>query len=154
MPVRYVDSSALAKRYFPETGSSWLRNALDPNNGAEVYIGPVTPVEVISTISRRERGGTLSPADATGARVVFDRDFQTEYHLVELSPSLRAHAMLLAETHGLRGYDAIQLAAALEVKAFCDSSGLGNLELLSADQELNAAAIAEGITVEDPNDHP
>jgi hypothetical protein len=59
--------------------------------------------------------------------------------------------MLLAETHGLRGYDAMQLATALEVNTLRIVSGLPPLTLVSADVELNAAAIAEGLTVEDPN---
>jgi uncharacterized protein len=29
-----------------------------------------------------------------------------------------------------------------------------DVEMISADAELNAAALAEGMTVDDPNDHP
>jgi hypothetical protein len=43
----------------------------------------------------------------------------------------------------------VQLAAALEIHA-TDAS----LTLLSADAELNTAATAEGLSVEDPNSHP
>jgi hypothetical protein len=58
-------------------------------------------------------------------------------------------AALLADTHVLRAYDAIQLAAALEVRSQDPS-----LTLVSADVDLNAAATAEGLPVEDPNTHP
>ncbi len=62
--------------------------------------------------------------------------------------------MALAETHGLRGYDALQLAASIQVNRLCVSSGLPALILVSADGELNAAALNEGLTLEDPNAHP
>jgi uncharacterized protein len=49
----------------------------------------------------------------------------------------------------LRGYDAVQLAAALEIHFQIPS-----LTLLSAGVDLNAAAAAEGLSVDDPNTHP
>jgi predicted nucleic acid-binding protein len=58
-------------------------------------------------------------------------------------------ASRLADSHVLRAYDAVQLAAALDIHRL----GL-SLTLLSADAELNTAAIAEGLTVDDPNNHP
>jgi hypothetical protein len=61
--------------------------------------------------------------------------------------------MTLAETHALRGYDAVQLAAAIEVHARGMSLGLPVLTLVSADGDLNMAATIEGLTVEDPNIH-
>jgi hypothetical protein len=62
--------------------------------------------------------------------------------------------MTLTETHGLRAYDAVQLAAALELQATRTAAGLVPLTLVSADQDLNAAATASGMRVEDPNLHP
>jgi hypothetical protein len=56
--------------------------------------------------------------------------------------------------HGVVAYDAVQLAAALELKKARDTVGLSPLLLVSADLELNTAAAAEGILVEDPNKHP
>jgi hypothetical protein len=62
--------------------------------------------------------------------------------------------MALAQTHGLRGYDAVQLAAALEVNALCVASGLPTLTFVCADVELNAVATSEGLLVENPNNYP
>jgi hypothetical protein len=61
---------------------------------------------------------------------------------------------LLAETHGLRGYDAVQLAAACQINALLIMSGLPPLTFVASDHALNAAATAEGLTVDDPNTHP
>jgi hypothetical protein len=53
----------------------------------------------------------------------------------------------------LRGYDAVQWAAAIEANARCTALGT-TLTFVSADVTLNAAALAEGLAVEDPNAHP
>ena len=71
-----------------------------------------------------------------------------------MTEQLVNRAMTLAETYGLRGFDAVQLAAACEVQALCIASGIPSLFFLSADRVLNDAAIAEGLSVDDPNAHP
>ena len=118
------------------------------------FIARVTAVELIAALTRRERGGSLTPAEATVARNAFRLDLTNDYLVVELTSGLAQGAMDLAETYGLRGYDAVQLASAREVNAQFVTVGLPPVTLLSADAELNAAALAEGLPVEDPNAHP
>jgi hypothetical protein len=65
-----------------------------------------------------------------------------------------SRAMALAHNHILRGYDAVQLAAAMEFSAERVNAGLPALVFVSADVALNAAAVAEGLAVDDPNTHP
>jgi uncharacterized protein len=62
--------------------------------------------------------------------------------------------MRLADAHELRAYDAVQLAAALELNGRWLAAGMSGITLVSADQDLNTAATAEGLMVEDPNVHP
>ena len=57
MASYFVDTSALAKRYFAETGSGWLRAALDPATGCRTVVARATSVELVSAITRRERAG-------------------------------------------------------------------------------------------------
>jgi predicted nucleic acid-binding protein len=152
--VYFVETSALAKRYIAETGSVWLRTLLDPSTGCSIYVVRVTAVEMIAAITRRERGRTLTLTDAAAARQAFRSDLATAYQVIEVTPALANRAMLLAEQHGLRGYDAMQLAAALEVHVRYLAAGLPAVTCISADTELNAAAIAEGLTIVDPNTHP
>ncbi len=66
---------------------------------------------------------------------------------------LANRAMLLAKVHGLRGYDAVQLAAALTANDERLSVGAKALTLISADTALNAAASLEGLAIDDPNHH-
>ena len=62
--------------------------------------------------------------------------------------------MRLANTHTLRAYDAVQLAAALKIRQEHQNAGFAPVTLISADQALNNAATAEGLTVDDPRSHP
>jgi predicted nucleic acid-binding protein len=150
----FVDTSGLSKRYVSETGSAWLRNLLDPATGSETFLVRITIVELIAAITRRERGGSLTPAEAATARAAFRADLAAEYQVVEVTEALLERATELAEARGLRAYDAVQLAAALEVNALCTVSGLPALLFISADSELNAVAGLEGLSAEDPNNHP
>jgi len=104
-------------------------------------------------LSPLSRGGTIDPADASYAIATFKNDLQNEYNIVEVTETLVNRAITLAETHGLRGYDAVQLAAAYEVNLLCTASGLLPLTFVSADTELTVAATTEGLTVDDPNLH-
>ena len=108
--------------------------------------------------SHRGADTTAAPGDITvtdGAAAVaqFHQDFAQRYRLIDLTPPLVAQAMALAETHSLRGYDAVQLATAVEIHVRGLTLGLPALTLVSADEELNLAARAEGLVVEDPNMH-
>ena len=69
-------------------------------------------------------------------------------------PALFADAMLAARKHRLRAYDAVQLAVAIDVHRRQQAAGLGAVTLISADQALNDAALAEGLAVDDPRSHP
>jgi len=62
--------------------------------------------------------------------------------------------MRLSEIRGLRGYDAIQLATALELINRFAANKLPSIIFISADNHLNQAAQTEGLTVDNPNNHP
>jgi predicted nucleic acid-binding protein len=66
-------------------------------------------------------------------------DLRNECQIVEIIPTLIESAMSLAEGHAIRGYDAVQLAAALQVHAACLTAGT-TLTLVSSDSALNRAA--------------
>ena len=109
----------------------------------------ITLPETVAALTRRERGGHIAHAHTVTALKDFQHDFIHQYRVVDISASLIEHAARLARTHALRGCDAVQLAAALEVQA-----AIFGITLISADGDLNAAALAEGLTVDNPNEHP
>jgi uncharacterized protein len=153
--VYFFDSSAVVKRYVSETGTAWVLRLADPRANNHIHLARITGVEVIAAITRRNRKGSLSASDAAAAIADFRYDFGTAYRIVEITPGLIASAMQLAETHALRGYDAVQLASGLEVNAHTISLGLpAAVTLVSADGGLNKAAVASGLATDDPNRHP
>lgn len=153
MATFFCDTSALVKRYVSETGSVWLTAMIHPNLNQRIYIAQITAVEMVSTITRREKGGSTTPQEAVTALDQFEQDWKTEITIVDLSANLVDAAVASARKYALRGYDAVQLAAALEVHNERRSLGLSTLTLLSADNDLNFAALSEGLKVDNPNDH-
>jgi predicted nucleic acid-binding protein len=149
----FLDSSAVVKRYVSKTGTAWV-SGITAATVNKVYLVRLTLVEVISAITRKARGTGITTAGAAIAVANFRRDFVNQYAKVDLSPTLIEYAADLAETHALRGYDAVQLAAALEVNIERAAIGLSAITLISADAALNVAAAAEGLAVDDPNAHP
>jgi len=149
----FVDTSALVKRYVVEKGSPWVSQIAGPLAGNEVYVSDIAEVEFIGAIRRRERAGSVAGAGARAIIAQFYRELGNHYRVVATNPALIRRAALLADTHSLRGADALQLAAALEVQA--DAALLDwSVTLVSADGELNLAAETEGLAVDNPEGHP
>ena len=154
MPTYFFDSSSLVKRYTKEAGTAWVMNIFKPVKANSIYVARITFVEVISALSRKARGGQINSSAEIKAIGRFRRAFHGKFRAVEISPNLTEHAAQLARKHFLRGYDAIQLAAALEVHQKRNSLGLSSLTFVCADDKLNDAAKAEGLAVENPNNFP
>lgn len=154
MAFYFIDSSALVKRYISETGSIWVLGLFDPIVNNEVFIAAITGVEIVAAITRRTRSGSISATDAVTVCNQFRKDLQTEYQIIEITESVIISGMTLAQTYGLRGYDAVQLAAGCAVNALCLANRLPPMVFVSSDNELNVAASSEGLIVENPNMHP
>ena len=145
MATYFLYTSAVLKRYVLETGTAWVQALAAPAARHSLFVVRITLAKAVAAITRRERGGLITPPDAATAVADFQLDFAHQYRVVEVSAGLVAQAATLARRHALRGYDAVQLAAVLEIHANDPS-----LTLVSADAELNAAAQAEGLSVEGP----
>ncbi len=154
MAALIYDASGIVKRYVNEVGSAWVQRQADPAAGHVIYLTRITRVEVTAAIARRAKG-PLPPGFTIAALLgQFRHDLAHQYTILEISPALLADAERLAELHALRGYDAVQLAASVELHRARRASGLAPLTLVSADDELNRAALAEGLLVDDPKSHP
>lgn len=62
-------------------------------------------------------------------------------------------AVELTQRHRLRGYDAVQLAAAVVTRETLQSQLLSSPVFVAADSDLLTAAVAEQLPVENPLDH-
>lgn len=108
----FVDSSALVKRYADEPGADLVRSL------ENCVVCAIARVEVPAAIWRKHRLGEL---DATDAAVLVDQ-FEWEWHgdqdtepvfaAVAVRDRVLGDAARACSRHGLRAYDAVQLAAA------------------------------------------
>ena len=153
MAAYFFDSSALVKRYINETGTAWVRGITDPSSGARIYVAAITGVEVVAAVARKLKNGGVSAPDAAAVLSQFHSDYANQYRIVTVSDAVISRAMALAETYALRGYDAVQLAAAVETNLQRLTLGATPLILLTADTALLAAGVAEGLPTDDPNTH-
>jgi predicted nucleic acid-binding protein len=154
MAAFLFDASGIVKRYLTEIGSGWVQGLTDPAAAHEVFLARITRIEIVAAITRRGRGGPVPATAAPAVLAQFRHDAAHQYTILEVTPALMADAERLAEIHGLRAYDAVQLAAAADLHRERLANGLSRPTLISADQDLNAAAVAEGIDVDDPTTHP
>ncbi|MFQ3630876.1 type II toxin-antitoxin system VapC family toxin [Roseiflexus sp.] len=74
--------------------------------------------------------------------------------LVPIERQIVDQAVLLTQQPRLRGYDAMHLAVALLANRYYDSAGMPELTFVAADDNLVAAARAEGLAVENPSNNP
>jgi uncharacterized protein len=149
----FCDSSAVVKRYVNEAGSNFIDNIVHLKSGNIILLARITRVEVAAAIARRLKNGSITPDDAQNALAMFQHDLTNNYFTIEITPILLSLSMSLATVYALRGYDAVQLAAALEANVERIAHGLPALTFVSADTELNTAAYVEGLKVENPNDY-
>lgn len=105
----YLDTSALLKLYVEEDDSIFVEGAVQDAETTATSI--VTYVEARSAFSRRRRDGSLTLADYHRVVREFDREWE-QYFVIPVTDSLVKSAGRLAETHALRGYDAMHLASA------------------------------------------
>jgi uncharacterized protein with PIN domain len=55
MDAYFLDTSAIIKYYFSETGHSFVVNLCRPAQGHDVFISQASRVEVVATICRKAR---------------------------------------------------------------------------------------------------
>ena len=134
----YLDASALVKRYVRERGSDDV-NAL-MTAAVAVATSLVSRAEVAAALARAVRGRVLDEDAGQRARRKFKQDW-ADLARVPVTEALAARADSLAWSHGLRGYDAVQLAAALTWR---EAVGL-EVVLATFDRELWRAAAGAGI---------
>jgi uncharacterized protein len=162
LALYFFDSSALVKRYVREVGTDWVRVITDPAANNKIYIAEITGVEVVAAITRRVRTKSISKTDADTAIKQFRYDFAKQYKISEILSSLISVAMDLTEVHQLRAYDAVQLSVALGIdlqnkaiaKTIPVATAIPSLTIVSSDDALNVAVIAEGLILEDPKNYP
>ena len=106
---------------------------------ASVATARISYAEARAAFARHQREGNITRPILRSTVRDLDRDWGT-YNVVEVTEPLVRHAGALAERHALRGYDAVQLAAALALRRVSRA-----IEFATFDERLEAAAAREGL---------
>lgn len=122
-----------------EPGTEWTRGlwADFPRKVAS----RLTFVETRAALASAVRGGRIGESQAGDVRAEFD-EIWSDLEIVEVGDLVVSTAADLADTHALRGYDAVQLASALAIRSAKD-----DVLLITWDDELASAAHDAGVSV-------
>jgi len=154
MATYFLDSSTIVKRYIAEIGTFWVRHICASVAGNDLYTAHIMGAEAVAAMMRRVRRGEILAVDVEAILTDLQSHLASEYTPIYLTNALVQRAMGLVRHYPLRGYDAIQLASALEVQSQCVALAIPAIIFVSADNNLNSAASAEGLAVDNPNLHP
>lgn len=138
--IVYVDASALVKRYVTEVGSADVNDLAA--RATAVATALVTRAEVAAALARAVRIGVLDDVAGRRAQRRFSREWP-DLMRVPVTEALVARAEALAWAHGLRGYDAVQMASAL---TWQDAVGQ-EVVMATFDRQLWGAAPDAGLQV-------
>lgn len=142
--ILYLDSSSLAKLYVEEDGSARVRAWAE---SAEVLAtSRVAFAEIMAALARWRREGSLDEEAFRVAEARLTADWE-DFAVVEVDEITAGD---LAVRRGLRGFDAIHLAAACALRDAADAEGAVRPAFSSFDRRQLNAARDEGLTVLDP----
>ena len=137
--ILYLDSSALVKRYVTEPGSDEVLRQIE---GAEVVgTSAISLTEVAAALAKAVRLSLLPREVGELAYQVFRREWPDLVRL-PVSEAALERAAALTWTSGLRGYDAVQLAAAVIWQEAVEEP----VSFSTFDRQLWAASGAAGLT--------
>ena len=133
--ILYLDTSAWLKLYVDEHGTQEVIEAV--RSAELVAISRIAYAEARAALARVLREMRTTKAEHRRRIAALDADY-AEVLKVEVSQEIVKQAGELAESHALRGYDAIQLASA----RWLARKTRRPLRLLAYDDRLNQAAQA------------
>jgi predicted nucleic acid-binding protein len=138
--LRFWDSSAIVPLFVAEASSARVAALLREDGNIVAWWG--TPLECLSALARRERAGDIGSAEVNRCATAV-ADLAAAW--VEVAPTTRVRdlAQRLVRVHDLRSADALQLAAAVQVRGEHDA----RLPLVTLDERLALAASREGFDV-------
>lgn len=136
--ILYLDTSSLLKLFLEEADSDVVHGWADQ---AEVLAtSRVAYPEAMAALGRRWREKDLDDETFGVIREAVAKQWE-DFSVLDLNEK---SAGSLAIEHGLRGFDAVHLAAALDLRS---SAGTAQMSFSSFDTRLNKAAEAEKLPV-------
>jgi uncharacterized protein len=154
MPLNYLDTSALVKRYVPEVGSGCVAQLCQRE---PVAISLITFPEIASALARRAREGTLTGDQRDLLWEAFIRDARS-FTVIGVGQSIARQAITLLFgaplTVRLRTLDALHVASAQQAFARARRRGIATERFVTSDRALVETAAWAGLPTINPEDHP
>lgn len=152
MGFYYFDADVQVKYYLPEPGSTWVRQIVDEvdSEGRPLHVlfsAEISLVEVAAAFAVIHRAGRIGRKLRDDIFNKYMKGMTSRYQLVPLTSDLLHNGAHLTQQYPLKGYDAVQLAAAMALKVALDRYGLAMI-FVSGDRQLLNAAQAEGLTTD------
>jgi len=154
MGTYFLDTSAIVKRYVPEQGQSLILTLCEPAQGHDLYISQAALVEVVASICRKAHEKSITITERDTLIDTFRQDTQDTYSTRLVTTAMYIAAGDLCRSHRLRAYDAVQLACTLDLRDESNAKQTSHPIFVCADNNLINIAVAEGLSVENPNNYP
>jgi predicted nucleic acid-binding protein len=138
--ILYLDTSALVKLYVAETGTEVVASAVERAQALATV--RITYADARSAFAQHARARGIAAGALRHVVRHLDEEWG-QYSIVEVTDALVRRAGVLAERHRLRGYDAVQLSAAVDLRI----AGAADVAFASFDARLNQAARRERMAV-------
>jgi predicted nucleic acid-binding protein len=136
--ILYLETSSLVKLYVREKDSESVRDSVQASEAVATSV--LAYAEARAAFARKLREQGITPDAHRTVKRALDADWPS-FFVLNVTAGTARSAGDLAEKHGLRGFDALHLASAVELRA----AGAIGLRFSSADARLRAAAQAEGL---------
>lgn len=134
----YLDTSDLVKLYVDEPEADEIHSLVA--EASVVVTSVIAYAEARATFARRRRERFMTPSETKAAIRQLDADWQ-RFLIIDLNDEQGRAAGRLADTHGVRGGDAVHLAAFEDVLASTDDE---DVRFSSADKRLVRVARSLG----------
>jgi len=136
--ILYLDTSALVKKYFKEKNSSEVIDAW--KSSLAISTSAVAFAELLAAVYRKASEMRTKKFNIETVVRLFQEDWST-FIIVEVDNRLNETIHKVIARHGLRGFDAIHLAAALTIGSAVTEKFL----FACYDERLRRAAQTEGM---------
>ena len=151
MPIYYLDTSAIMKRYKSEIGSNVVEELFTGLTGSEFLItSQLTVLEANSVVARHLGGPSIMRREYRTMRERLIRDMRDyQVTIIPVQSELVAEAANTVFDYPLRTLDALHFTSAVMIVTELRDQ---DIYMVSADREIIEACEAYGILTLDPSD--
>ena len=148
MAFLYLDTSALVKLYVRETGTERMLQLVHPDAEHQLAILSITRVEFRAAVRRRAKLGDIDSTLADELIRDFIDHLASIFQVQPVNDLVLNKATGVVDRHGVRSYDAIQLAGCLALRSTVGDEM--ETKFVCADNDLLRAAQGEGLPTINP----